>query len=197
MCLWETEESETSKWDMHVIFWAIFWILLQLLQEMLDKCPGSVSLIPTTKTGSQGCSHACLCVPYFSSRWCCRFGISYRQMPVSGFHSKTGGASPDVPLPSAEHTHLVSRTGLITVPLKWAIQHTLDLVIILYLALLSLSLSCMFPDFPFPHYLNRDKSRVCLQPNPNHTVSFVYERSLVGFFLQSVSSYDLLQLFGV
>lgn len=68
-------------------------------------------------------------------------------------------------------THLVSRLGLISLRLNWAIERTLDLVIILYLALFPLSFLpfVCFLTFPFHTIWTKIRPESIYTPPPHQT----------------------------
>lgn len=140
-----------------------------------------------------------------SSRWCWRANrCSDEVWDVCGrWNYPQSFTWPPVPLYC---THLVSTLGLISLRLNWAIEHILDLVIILYLALFPLSFLpfVCFLTFPFRTIWRKIRTEsIYTSPPPlislslSHThplfylsVSFVYERSLV-FITKWGSDHDL------
>lgn len=88
---------------------------------------------------------------------------------------------PPIPL---RCTHLFSRLGLISLRLNWAIECTLDLVIILYLALFSLSFLpfVRFLTFPFHTIWKKIRIESIYTPHPHlphHTLSHTHTLSSI------------------
>lgn len=174
------------------------WLLLELLQDRVDECAGNGPLKPTLfcffdffffNLPTHLSNNAMTRSSFFFLGWflSCQLFVDlssgwrwWADNMCGGWNYPQSFTWPPIPLYC---THLVSTSGLISSRLNWAIERTLDLVIILYVALFPLSFLpfVCFLTLPFHTIWRKIRTEsICASPP---LISLTYTPSLIPFHL--------------